>query len=139
MKKLPHIIAGALLASAFSTAALAEKSDRAFIEEMRGQISAARGEPGVARLGAVELAEAEHRLPELAKALDDNETEDARASRDGIKALIQAARIRAQTTNMAETRPASYAQTARAPAKKMVHRAAYKRTQPIRGCSLASR
>jgi hypothetical protein len=132
-------VVGALLASAFATAALAEKSDRAFIEEMRGQIATARSEPGVARQGASELAEAERRLPELAKALDDNEAEDARASRDGIKALIQAARIRAQVTSTPETRPASYSRPAPMPAKKTIHRVAYKHAQPTKGCTLASR
>lgn len=140
MRNLTHMMAAALLTSGLTTAALAEKSDRAFVEEMRGQIMAARGEPDVARRGAVELAEAERRLPELAKALDDNEAEDARAARDGIKALIQAARIRAQASPASqEARPAAYSPPAAAPARKVVRHAAYKRPAPKRGCSLASR
>jgi len=65
---------------AVASPALAEKSDRAFVEQMRDQIIAARSEPGVARAGAAELAAAERRLPDLAKAMDDNEVQDARAA-----------------------------------------------------------
>jgi hypothetical protein len=101
---------------------------------MRGQISAARSEPGVARAGAAELAEAERRLPELAKAMDDNEAEDARASRDGINALIDAARMRARP---ARAEPAAY--TPPAPQKKRVHRVSYRPAKPKPGCTLASR
>jgi len=140
MRNLTHIIAATLLTSGLATAAFAEKSDRAFIEEMRGQITAARSEPYVAQRGAAELAEAERRLPELAKALDDNEAEDARAARDGIKALIQAARIRAQASSASQqARPAAYSPPAAAPARKVVRRAAYKRPAVNRGCTLASR
>lgn len=118
--------------------ALAEKSDRAFVEQMRDQIMAARSEPGVARAGAAELAEAERRLPELAKAMDDNEAQDARATRDGINALIEAARVRARLAQTETTaRPAAY--TPPPVPTKRVKRVAYRPAKPKTGCTLASR
>lgn len=130
-------LCGATLA-ALANPALAEKSDRAFIEQMRSQIMTARGEPGVARAGAAELAAAERRLPELAKAMDDNEAEDARAARDGINALIEATRVRARGAQAEPAaRPAAYT-PAPAPAKR-VKRVAYRPTKPKTGCTLASR
>lgn len=140
MNRISRLSLCGLLAAAIVTPALAEKSDRAFVEEMRGQINAARAEPGVARAGAAELAAAERRLPDLAKALDDNEAEDARASRDGINALIDAARMRARPARaeaVAYTPPA--AAVAPAPQKKRVHRVAYRPVKAKPGCTLASR
>lgn len=140
MKTLSQVVLGTLFATSFATAGLAEKSDRAFVEQMRYQINAARSEPGVAQHGATELAEAERRLPELARAMDDNEVEDARAARDGINALIDAARVQARMANeRPESRPASYAPRPAAPAKSIVHRVAYKRPHAGNGCTLASR
>jgi hypothetical protein len=122
--------------------ALAEKSDRAFVEQMRDQIMTARSEPGVARAGAAELAAAERRLPELAKAMDDNEAQDARAARDGINALIQAARVRARTAQLAQVetpaRPAAYAPPV-VSKPKAVKRVAYRPSKARSGCTLASR
>jgi hypothetical protein len=94
MKKF-KLIAVSTLAFAVITPAHAEKSDRVMIETMRSQILSARADIDASGAGRVELAEAESRLRDLAKALDDNEASDARASVNGIEALIAAARIRA--------------------------------------------
>jgi len=127
-----------MISALLATPAIAEKSDRVFVDDMRSRIAAARSEPNVAQAGAADLAQAERRLPELAKALDDNEAEDARAARDGIEALIAAARIRARTVNeKPEAQAARYTPPASA---KRVYRAAYKpaKSKPA-GCTLASR
>jgi len=138
MNRIIRLSLSGLLAATIVTPAFAERSDRAFVEEMRMQINAARSEPGVARAGAAELAEAERRLPELAKAMDDNETEDARASRDGINALIDAARMRARPIRaQAATAPAAY--TPPAQPKRQVRHVAYRPAKPKPACTLASR
>jgi hypothetical protein len=140
MKRISLALLCGLAAAA--SPALAEKSDRAFVEQMREQITAARNEPGVARAGAAELAAAERRLPDLAKAMDDNEAQDARAARDGINALIQAARVRASAAQLAQaeanTRPAAYVPPAPAPRAK-AKRVAYRAPKVKSGCTLASR
>jgi hypothetical protein len=138
MNKHSIFAAAGLISALLATPALAEKSDRVFVEEMRSRIAAARSETNVAQAGAADLAQAERRLPELAKALDDNEAEDARASRNGIEALIAAARLRARTVSeQPQAQPAHY--TPPAPTKR-VHRAAHKPAKPKpAGCTLASR
>lgn len=138
MNKHSMFAAAGLISALLATPALAEKSDRVFVEEMRSRIAAARSEPNVAQAGAADLAQAERRLPELAKALDDNEAEDARASRNGIEALITAARIRARTiSERPQTQPARYVPPAQ---PRRVYRAAYKPAKAkTPGCTLASR
>jgi hypothetical protein len=126
--------------AAVASPALAEKSDRAFVEQMRDQIIAARSEPGVARAGAAELAAAERRLPDLAKAMDDNEAQDARATRDGINALIQAARFRARAAQSAQADPGASPATYVLPSPRpKAKRVAYRPQKAKSGCTLASR
>jgi hypothetical protein len=96
----PTLIIASLVAAA--TPAFAEKSDRVMIDNLRARIDAAYAVNSGP--GRVELGEAEARLRDLAKALDNNEEEQARASVNGIEALLTAARIRAEA---AEARPAS--------------------------------
>lgn len=92
------LTAATLLAVAALAPAHAEKSDRIMVETMRARILAARDELGPNGEGRVELSEADARLRELSKALDNNEASDARASVNGIEALIAAARIRANAS-----------------------------------------
>ncbi len=92
------LIAVMALAIVTSVPAEAEKSDRIMVETIRSRIMAIRTELPATGAGAVELAEAESRLRDLSKALDDNEASDARASLNGIEALIAAARVRANAT-----------------------------------------
>jgi hypothetical protein len=119
--------------------AYAEKSDRIIVENMRTRIFAARSELHANGAGTVELSEAEARLRELAKALDDNEAADARASVNGIEALIAAARVRANAAARApETAPAHWSATpARAPVRKRI---VYQRPVHAKpACRIASR
>lgn len=108
MKRYSILIAS-LIALGVTVPAQAEKSDRIIIENMRARIHAARNELGTSRAGEVELSEAEGRLRELFKALDDNEMADARASINGMDALIAAARVRAvASTHTAQASPARW-------------------------------
>lgn len=139
MKRIFLVSLCGMAALSLAGPALAEKSDRAFVEQMRDQIMAARNEPGVARAGAAELAAAERRLPDLAKAMDDNEAQDARAARDGINALIEAARVRARLAQAEPAaHPAAYTPPAAAPVKRG-KRVAYRPAKPKSSCKLASR
>lgn len=94
MKRI-SILIGSALALATVSPAHAEKSDRIVVEDMRARINAVRGELGANGAGAVELSEADGRLRDLFTALDNNEAADARASMNGIEALLAAARVRA--------------------------------------------
>jgi hypothetical protein len=138
MKRIYFFLAGSL-ALAATNPAHAEKSDRMVVEDMRARISAVRSDLGANGAGSVELAEADSRLRDLFKALDNNEASDVRASIRGIEALIAAARIRAdaasRTPAAAPARwtpaPVSAPPRKRISYKKPVH------TAP--GCRIASR
>lgn len=123
------LTAAALFALASTAPAHAEKSDRVMVETMRARILAARDELGANGAGKVELSEAEARLRELSKALDNNEAADARASVNGIEALIAAARIRARAPSQtpAAALPAAASQAPR----KRVSYIKTKRARPV--------
>jgi hypothetical protein len=89
------ILIGSALALATVSPARAEKSDRIIVENMRARINVVRSELGTNSAGTVELSEADARLRDLFTALDNNEAADARASINGIEALLAAARVRA--------------------------------------------
>lgn len=132
--------ATALLALAATAPAHAEKSDRIMVETMRARILAARDDLGPNGAGTVELSEAEGRLHELSKALDNSEAADTRASVNGIEALIAAARIRANAANQAP-RAAPAGRVIPAPAAPPVRRQiGYQRpAKPKCACKVASR
>jgi hypothetical protein len=119
--------------------AYAEKSDRVIVENMRARIIAARSDLDANGAGTVELSEAEARLRELAKALDDNEAADTRASVNGIEALIAAARVRASAAARApETAPARWSPApARAPVRRRI--GYHKPVHAKPACRIASR
>ncbi|MFW2829066.1 OmpA family protein [Sphingomonas sp. ID0503] len=79
-----------------STPALADKADKVMLEQYRDKIVAARGEPGVQQYGGAELDRAMAALPTLKKRLDDDKTDQIKATTAEIDTLIQTARSRAQ-------------------------------------------
>lgn len=138
MNRISILIGSALALTAIAPAQ-AEKSDRIVIENMRARIMAARSDLGPNGAGGVELTEAESRLRDLSKALDDNETADARASVNGIEALIAAARVRVSAASRTPTAvPARWAPTSDSvPVRKRI---IYKKPdQTKRACAIASR
>ena len=134
--------AAALLTLAALTPTHAEKSDRIMVETMRARIVAARDDLGPSGAGMVELSEAEARLRELSKALDNNEAADARASVNGIEALIAAARIRAHASAAPSQMAPSRWAPPPAPAAKTGTRKRISYPKPVRNkcsCRMASR
>lgn len=138
MKRI-SILFGSVLALATINPAHAEKSDRIVVENMRARIMAARSELGANGAGIVELSEADGRLRDLSKALDNNEAADARASINGIEALIVAARVRATATDRpSAVAPAHWRPTSvPAPVRKRVGFNARPRAKST--CRIASR
>ncbi len=129
-----------VLAFAVVNPAHAEKSDRIMVENLRARIMAVRSDVGVNGAGTVELSEAEARLRELSKALDNNEAADARAAVNGIDALIAAAQLRANAAvRVSEAAPARWTSPP-APVlkrKRISYSKPQPRTRPV--CRIASR
>lgn len=132
------LIAATALALVATVPAYAEKSDRIMVQNMRSRIMTMQADLPENGAGSVELAEAESRLRDLSKALDDNESADARASVNGIEALIAAARVRADAAQpKPQAAPVSWTPAPVAtPRKRISHRPAAK---PKRVCRIASR
>ena len=76
--------------------ALADKSDRLFVDQLRNKIAVARGEPGVAQNGSAELDRADGALKPLLDNLDENEVKAAKNITGQIDALIETARAQAK-------------------------------------------
>lgn len=132
------LIAATALALAATVPAYAEKSDRIMVHNMRSRVMAVQADLPENGAGSVELAEAESRLRDLSRALDDNESADARASVNGIEALIAAARVRADAARpKVQAAPANWTPApVVTPRKRISHRSAAKSK---RVCRTASR
>jgi outer membrane protein OmpA-like peptidoglycan-associated protein len=90
-----RLLGATTLAIAVASPALADESDKVFVNEMRDKIAQVRAEPGVAQNGSAELDRAEDALKALQDNLDDNETGQVKNIRGEIGALIETARTRA--------------------------------------------
>lgn len=130
------LIAATAITFAAAMPAHAEKSDRIMVQNMRSRIMTMQAELPENGAGSVELSEAESRLRDLSKALDDNEAADARASVNGIEALIAAARIRADAGKpKVQAAPANWTPPAvSTPRKRIAYRPAAK---PKRVCRIS--
>lgn len=138
MNRLSLCIAGGL-ALATTVPAHAEHSDRVVVEEMRARVAAVRQELGPDAAGSVELVEADNRLRDLFKALDNGRGANVRASVNGIEALIAAARVRSEAARRAPAAtPTSW--TPASPAAPVRKRIGYRKpARPVAGCRIASR
>lgn len=95
-QSLSFLVAASALSMTVSGTAHAEKSDRVFVERMRGDIIAARSDAQVAIHGDAELDRAELALRDLTRVMDDNERVAAASITAEIDTLIATARIKAQ-------------------------------------------
>ena len=138
MKSISLLVGGAMVLAIVSPAN-ARKSDQVMIENMRARIFAVRSEIDANGAGSVELAEAESRLHDLARALDHNKAGDARASINGIETLMAAARARAHASlRTSEAVPTRWTPTpSAAPIRKRI--SFHKPLQAKSGCRIASR
>lgn len=100
MNSITLRLLGATALVAMAAPALAEKSDRVFLDEVRAKIATARAEPGVAEHGGAELDRADDALRMLSKDLDDNETKRVESDMTRINALIDTARARAKVVSL---------------------------------------
>lgn len=101
MKKLTLLLSASLLTVGV-TPALADSSDKLFVDELRQKIAAARAEPGVAENGSAELDRADAALKPLLDNLDENEAKAAKNITGQIDALLATARTRAKIATMKE-------------------------------------
>lgn len=95
MIKFKLLLATAALVS-ISGPALADKTDRLYVDQLRGKIAAARAEAAVARNGGADLDKAETRLVAVRNNLDDDDVEQVKSLTNEIDALIETARTRAR-------------------------------------------
>jgi outer membrane protein OmpA-like peptidoglycan-associated protein len=101
MNKLTLRLLGATtLAALAATPALADSSDKLFVNELRDKIAVARAEPGVAENGSAELNRADEALKPLLDNLDENETRAAKHIIGQIDALLETARTRAKIASL---------------------------------------
>jgi len=96
MKRIAFTLLGATTLALGTAPALADKSDRILVNQMRDKIAAARAEPGVAENGAAELDRATAALKPLLDNLDENEAGQAQNLTVEIDTLIETARTRAK-------------------------------------------
>lgn len=96
MNKITLRLLGATTLALVATPALADGSDKLFVNQYRDKIAAARAEPGVAQYGSAELDRAEATLKPLLDNLDENETKQAKHITAQIDALLETARTRAK-------------------------------------------
>jgi outer membrane protein OmpA-like peptidoglycan-associated protein len=96
MNKITLRLLGATTLALVATPALADGSDKLFVNQYRDKIAAARAEPGVAQYGTAELDRAEATLKPLLDNLDENETKQAKHITAQIDALLETARTRAK-------------------------------------------
>ena len=102
MNKITLRLLGATALALVATPALADGSDKLFVNQYRDKIAAARGEPGVAQYGTAELDRAEATLKPLLDNLDENETKQAKHITAQIDALLETARTRAKIAAVRE-------------------------------------
>lgn len=104
-----HLFRSAAAALAIATAAaapaLAEKSDKVVVDQLRERIAQTRALPGVAQAGTAPLDRAEAALKDLYRALDDNEASEVRSITNEINTLIEAAKVRGQRAVTAAAPP----------------------------------
>lgn len=96
MNKITLRLLGATTLALVATPALADSSDKLFVNQYRDKIAAARAEPGVAQYGSAELERAEATLKPLLDNLDENEAKQAKRITAQIDALLETARTRAK-------------------------------------------
>jgi len=96
MNKITLRLLGATTLALVATPALADSSDKLFVNQYRDKIAAARAEPGVAQYGSTELERAEATLKPLLDNLDENEAKQAKRITAQIDALLETARTRAK-------------------------------------------
>lgn len=96
MNKITLRLLGATTLALVTSPALADGSDKLFVNQYRDKIAAARAEPGVAQYGSAELNRAEATLKPLLDNLDENETKQAKHITAQIDALLETARTRAK-------------------------------------------
>lgn len=102
MNKITLRLLGATTLALVATPALADGSDKLFVNQYRDKIAAARAEPGVAQYGSAELNRAEATLKPLLDNLDENETKQAKHITAQIDALLETARTRAKIAAVKE-------------------------------------
>lgn len=102
MNKITLRLLGATTLALAATPALADGSDKLFVNQYRDKIAAARAEPGVAQYGTAELDRAEATLKPLLDNLDENETKQAKHITAQIDALLETARTRAKIAAVKE-------------------------------------
>ena len=102
MNKITLRLLGATTLALVATPALADGSDKLFVNQYRDKIAAARAEPGVAQYGTAELDRAEATLKPLLDNLDENETKQAKHITAQIDALLETARTRAKIAAVKE-------------------------------------
>ena len=102
MNKMTLRLLGATTLALVATPALADGSDKLFVNQYRDKIAAARAEPGVAQYGTAELDRAEATLKPLLDNLDENETKQAKHITAQIDALLETARTRAKIAAVKE-------------------------------------
>jgi outer membrane protein OmpA-like peptidoglycan-associated protein len=96
---ISHLLcATALVLSA--APALADKSDRLFVDQLRDKIAVARAEPAVAQNGSAELDRAQEALKPLLDNLDENEVKAAKNITGEIEALIETARAQVKIAGL---------------------------------------
>lgn len=91
---------GATALVLIATPALADRSDKIFVSQLRDKIVAARGEPGVAENGSAELDRADATLKPLLEDLKDDDVKSVKNITGEIDALIETARTRAKIAAM---------------------------------------
>lgn len=96
---ISHLLgATALVLSA--APALADKSDRLFVDQLRDKIAVARADAAVARNGSAELDRADGALKPLLHNLDKNDMKAAKDITGQVEALIETARAQAEIAGL---------------------------------------
>jgi outer membrane protein OmpA-like peptidoglycan-associated protein len=102
MNKITLHLLGATTLALVAAPALADSSDKLFVNQYRDKIAAARAEPGVAQYGSAELDRADAALKPFLDNLDENEAKQAKRITVQIDALLETARTRAKIAAVKE-------------------------------------
>lgn len=115
-----RILLAATAAMAFASPALADKEDRILLEQAQAKVFAAKGDAQLSRYGGAQIDEAERAIADLRQNLDHDDAKDVRNIMNRIDALLETAKVRAQTAALkdqvasAQTRSRAEVETARA-------------------------
>lgn len=97
MQSLFKTLMGAVALSVLAMPALADKTDKLYIQQLSEKIAAAKADPKVAEFGGADLQKAEQRLATVKDNLDEDEAGQVASLTAEIDALIQTAKVKAET------------------------------------------